>query len=132
MANTVEEVATAPPLGVVSAGTNPVLSAVLPPPNVLPVEPVVETSPLSGGTVDRRVYPVYPPQAVKFRLQGRVVVKAVVRKDGSVRDVKAIDGNLLLARAATDAVAKWHFQPFRLNGQPIEMATEITLLFKLP
>jgi TonB family protein len=131
--NPVEEVATAPPLGAVSPQGDAMLTEVLSPSSALPARPAVRTSQgVSGGRIERRVDPIYPPQALRARIEGRVVVQALVTEDGNVRDVKVIDGNLLFSQAAKDAVARWHFQPFRLNGQPIQITTEITLTFKLP
>jgi TonB family protein len=87
---------------------------------------------LSGGTIERQVNPTYPPQALAQRIEGRVQLQAVVAEDGSVHDLKVLQGDPLLARAATEAVARWHYRPYRLNGQPIRMSTEITLVFRLP
>ena len=129
----VEEVATAPPLAAVSPGADAMLAEVLSPSSALPVHPSVKTSQgLSGGRIQRRIDPIYPPQAIRARIEGRVVVQALVTEEGNVRDVKVIDGSVLFSQAAVDAVAKWRFQPFRLNGQPIQMTTQIILNFKLP
>jgi TonB family protein len=86
----------------------------------------------SGGTIERQVQPIYPPEARALKLEGSVLLHAVVLEDGTVHDMKVISGDPVLARAAMKAVAQWRYQPYRLNGNPIPMQTEITLVFKLP
>ena len=131
--NPVEQVSTAPPLAAVSPGADAMLAEILSPSSAIPVLPSMRLSQgLSGGRIERRVDPIYPQQAIRARIEGRVVMRVLVAEDGNVRDVKVVDGSLLFNQAAKDAVAKWHFQPFRLNGQPIQMTTEIILNFKLP
>jgi periplasmic protein TonB len=75
------------------------------------------------------VLPVYPAQARGVRLEGDVVLEAMVTEQGQVEDLKAISGNPLLARAALDAVSKWRYSPYMLNGQPIRRETRITISF---
>jgi TonB family protein len=124
---------TAPPLAVVSVDRDAALAPVLPPASALPLPPAVKLSTgVSGGTVERFVKPIYPPDALRLKRQGRVVLQALVTEEGSVRDIKVLDGDSLLARAAMDAVAEWHYRPYRLNGQPIQRTTEVTIIFRLP
>jgi TonB family protein len=119
-------------MAVVSGGTENVLGEVLSPPNTLPAQAGLRVSEgVSGGTVDRHVNPTYPPEARQQNIEGRVVLQALVTERGAVQNLKIVSGNQLLARAAMDAVAQWHYQPFRLNGQPIRMTTNIILIFKL-
>ncbi|MBV9622775.1 MAG: TonB family protein [Acidobacteria bacterium] len=125
------EDAIAPPLPIVSAGASTVLADVLTPPNVA-VQPEIKLSQgVSGGTIDRHVDPQYPAEARWLNIDGQVVLQATITEQGNVRGLKVIAGNSLLARAAMDAVAQWHYRPYRLNGQPIRMPTQITLIFKL-
>jgi TonB family protein len=84
------------------------------------------------GRLIRRVDPRYPPAALLQRIEGSVVLQAVVGKDGRVRETKAVDGNSYLTQAALDAVRQWRYEPYTLNGEPIDMKTEITINFKLP
>jgi TonB family protein len=84
---------------------------------------------VSGGTLDYRVNPKYPPEARAMRLEGEVVLAAIVTKTGRVRDVKLVKGSPILARAAMDAVKQWRYQPYRLNGEPQESETEIRVQF---
>ena len=87
---------------------------------------------LTEGKLVRRVNPVYPSQALQRRIDGQVVIKAQIGKDGRVHNPKAIRGNALLIAAAMDAVRQWTYEPYKLNGEPVDMDTQITINFKLP
>jgi general secretion pathway protein A len=78
-----------------------------------------------------KVKPVYPPAAVEARIQGSVVLQALVDKDGAVRDVRFISGPPVLAPAAIDAVKQWQYRPADLNGQPFEWESMVTVKFRL-
>jgi TonB family protein len=84
---------------------------------------------VTGGSLDHRVNPIYPPEALAMKLEGEVVLAAVITKSGQVRDLKLVKGSPILGRAAMDAVKQWHYQPYRLNGQPLESQTEIRIRF---
>lgn len=75
--------------------------------------------------------PVYPPLARAARIQGDVVLDAIISKDGMVQKVDLISGHPLLVQAAEDAVLKWWFQPTLLNGEPVEVETRVTIHFVL-
>lgn len=77
------------------------------------------------------VAPTYPPEAGRARIQGTVVLVAVIGKDGSVQDVQVESGLPLLAQAAIDAVKQWRYKPYLLNGEPVEVASRITINFAL-
>src|SRR3989441_1686217 len=85
---------------------------------------------VTDGTLLRKVQPVYPAQALAQHLEGSVVLQATVAEDGKVQDVTVLRGDPLLARAATDAVRQWQYEPFRADGKPIQKQTEITIDFK--
>jgi len=87
---------------------------------------------VSEGLLLKRVQPVYPQQALQMHTQGMVALQATVGKDGSVRNVKVISGPATLARAATDAVRQWKYRPYTLNGEPVEIQTEININFVPP
>ena len=108
------------------------LGTVLSAPPSLPSRSVPISEGVSDGVVIRRVQPIYPAMARQSRLEGRVVLQATVTEDGTVHDLKVVSGHPVLARAAQDAVAQWRYRPFRLNGKPVSMPTEIKLDFKLP
>jgi TonB family protein len=122
----------APALAAVSASSDVALSALLSASGNQPLPAIRVSQGVSGGTIERKVEPIYPRQALERRLEGRVRLRGVVTEDGTLRDLKVVSGDPLLAQAAMEAVAQWRYQPYRLNGQPIRMPTEITLVFKLP
>jgi TonB family protein len=78
-----------------------------------------------------KVKPIYPPAAVEARIQGSVVLQALVAKDGAVRDVRLISGPPILAAAAIDAIKQWQYRPADLNGQPFEWESLVTVKFTL-
>jgi TonB family protein len=79
----------------------------------------------------KMVRPVYPPMARQSRLEGAVRLSAIISKEGKVIEVKIIEGNPLLVIAALDAVKEWRYRPTLQGGQPVEVATEITVVFHL-
>lgn len=79
-----------------------------------------------------RVEPEYPEEARVAGIQGPVVLEVHIRADGSVKQCKIVSGEPVLASAAMTAVSQWRFKPHRVNGQPVEMQTTITLNFRLP
>jgi protein TonB len=79
----------------------------------------------------QRIEPAYPAIARAAHVSGIVHLHAIVGKDGSVRELEAVDGNILLAQAAKAAVQRWRYQPTLLNGEPVEVDTYITVHFVL-
>jgi periplasmic protein TonB len=77
------------------------------------------------------VTPQYPTEAGRKRIEGTVVLMAVIGKDGAVRDVRVESGPPLLAQAAIDAVRQWRYKPYLLNGEPVEVDSHITINFTL-
>jgi len=78
-----------------------------------------------------RPAPPYPPLARMARIQGVVVLQAIIGTDGTIRDLKVIKGVPLLNQAALEAVAAWRYQPTLLNSEPVEVLTEIDVNFRL-
>jgi TonB family protein len=78
-----------------------------------------------------KVQPVYPPLAKQARVQGTVSFTAVIGKDGSIQDLQLISGHPLLVQAAQDAVKQWIYKPTLLNGNPVEVTTQIDVNFTL-
>jgi TonB family protein len=89
-------------------------------------------SAFSGGVLVHRVPPVYPPQALKMRVAGTVVMQATIAENGSVRDLKVKSGHPALAQAAFEAVRHWRYNPFLMNGRPFQKEVDISINFKLP
>jgi protein TonB len=83
------------------------------------------------GSLIRRVEPVYPPLARSARIQGQVVLSAVISKAGTIDNLRLISGHPMLVRAAIDAVSQWRYRPYILNDEVIEVETQITVNFVL-
>jgi periplasmic protein TonB len=77
------------------------------------------------------VAPKYPPEAGRARIEGMVVLLAVIGKDGTVEDVRVKSGLPVLAQAAIEAVKQWRYRPYFLNGEPVEVDSQITINFTL-
>ena len=127
------------PYGQASAAVDPVIQALVgnagepPPPTNKPAAPRLIRQ---GGDViaAKAVYqpkPEYPELAKLTRTGGDVVFEAVIGKDGTIEDLKVLKGHPLLVKAALDAVRQWRYQPTLLNGEPVEVMTEITVSFRL-
>ena len=82
-------------------------------------------------TIVSKVSPVYPADAKKERVQGTVELAAVIGKDGTVENLSVVSGPDALQKSALDAVKGWRYQPFLLNGDPIEVKTTITVIYTL-
>jgi periplasmic protein TonB len=78
-----------------------------------------------------RVEPVYPKIALYRHTEGTVELRAIIGRDGVIRDLRAISGDSILSLAALEAVNQWRFRPTMLNGQPVEVETLITVVFKI-
>ncbi len=81
------------------------------------------------GLLVEQVSPIYPEQARAAHIQGTVVLQAVIGKDGSVQNVHVVSGHPMLVPAAMDAVKRWRYKPFYLNGQPSEAEVQINVNF---
>ncbi len=89
-----------------------------------------------GGAVQaaklvNRVQPLYPPLARQTRISGTVKLHAIIGKSGSVEQLQVVSGHPLLVQSALDAVKQWRYQPTLLNGEPVEVDTEIDVIFSL-
>jgi protein TonB len=80
--------------------------------------------------VIKRVQPKYPTMALSRHLEGQVQLEVTVNKEGNVVNPKVLKGDRILAAAALDAVRQWRYKPYYLNGQPVEIQTQITINFK--
>jgi len=94
--------------------------------NAVNVAPAVMEEHLVASRV-----PAYPEKAKENRIEGPVVVQAIISKDGFVDRVHVLEGDPHLRSAAAEAVQKWRFKPYLLNGRPVEVATTITVDFKI-
>ena len=101
------------------------------PPAPKPVTSVFRRSEILQGMLIRKVEPKYPPLAIAARIQGPVVIAAVISKNGAIDNLRLVSGHPMLAPAAIDAVSQWRYRPFILNGDVIEVETQITVNFVL-
>ena len=86
---------------------------------------------VTSGLLVRRVNPVYPPLARQARIQGQVVLRAQISKDGSIENLQLVSGHPMLVQSALDAVKQWKYKPYLLNGEPVEEDTEVLVNFTL-
>jgi protein TonB len=85
---------------------------------------------VSQGMVIKRVQPRYPANALASHIQGAVQIDATVDKEGKVVNPKVLSGDPILAAAALEAVRQWRYKPYYLDGEPVEIQTQITIKFK--
>lgn len=121
-------------LGGVIGGANTGPMALPPPPP--PEAPKPPQRIRVGGNVQqanlvRQVKPPYPPLARQARIQGAVILEAVINRQGGVEQLRVVSGHPLLVQAAMDAVRQWKYRPTLLNGDPVEVVTTITVNFNL-
>ncbi|MGZ4733253.1 MAG: energy transducer TonB [Terriglobales bacterium] len=114
--------------GIVSATSN--LSAV---PKFIPVTPqrVRISQGVTKGLLIHKQEPVYPTLARAARVQGDVVLSAVIDVNGQIQNLQLMSGHPMLVPAAIAAVKQWRYKPYLLNGQPVEVETTITVIFTL-
>ncbi|HET9407473.1 MAG TPA: TonB family protein [Candidatus Sulfotelmatobacter sp.] len=86
---------------------------------------------VTRGLLIRRVEPTYPTLAKAARVQGDVVLKAIINTNGDIQDLQLVSGHPMLVPAAIEAVRQWRYKPYLLNGQPVEVETTITVIFSL-
>lgn len=89
-----------------------------------------------GGQVESaklifRPTPEYPPLAKMARIQGTVRLEAIISRDGTIQDLRVVSGHPLLVKSAIEAVQRWRYQPTLLNGEPVEVVTEVDVIFNL-
>jgi protein TonB len=118
--------------GVIGGIIGGVLSYAPPP----PPKPTTPKRIRVGGQVESaklifQPKPEYPPLAKMARIQGTVKLEAIISKDGNIQDLKVLQGHPLLVKSAIEAVSRWRYQPTLLNGDPVEVVTEIDVNFTL-
>ena len=86
---------------------------------------------VTAGLLVKRVQPAYPPLARQARIQGTVVLQAQISKTGDIENLQLISGHPMLAPAAIEAVKQWKYRPYLLNGEPVEVETQVQVNFTL-
>jgi protein TonB len=103
--------------------------------------PVVATPPptahpprmshMMEGNLIYKLQPVYPPLARAARIQGAVVIRAIISRSVTIENLQTLSGHPMLVAAALDAVRQWRYRPYILNGDPVEVETQVTVNFSL-
>jgi periplasmic protein TonB len=114
--------------GIVSSTSS--LAAV---PKFVPVVPqrVRISQGVTKGLLVHRIEPTYPPLARAARVQGEVVLTAIISTTGEIQNLQLVSGHPMLVPSAIAAVRQWRYKPYLLNGQPVEVETTITVIFSL-
>jgi periplasmic protein TonB len=86
---------------------------------------------VTRGLLIHREEPTYPPLARAARIQGDVVLSAIIDTNGQIQNLQLVSGHPMLVPAAIAAVKQWRYKPYLLNGQPVEVETTITVIFIL-
>lgn len=93
---------------------------------------VVKVAPgvIAGQVIEHKT-PVYPAEAKEKHIEGAVVLKAIISKEGAVENLQILSGPKELCISALDAVREWRYRPYVLNGDPTEVETTITVTYSL-
>ncbi|HKH98095.1 MAG TPA: energy transducer TonB, partial [Candidatus Sulfotelmatobacter sp.] len=120
-------------LGGVIGGIVSATSSLASVPKFVPVTPqrVRISQGVTKGLLIQRVEPTYPPLARAARVQGEVILSAVIDTNGEIKNLQLVSGHPMLVPSAITAVRQWRYKPYLLNGQPVEVETTITVIFSL-
>jgi periplasmic protein TonB len=113
-------------LNTLGSGARPI-----PPSPPITVAPPLRISHMDEGDLVHKVLPVYPPLARSARIQGQVVLQALISKQGVIENLRVLAGHPMLVPAAKEAVRQWRYRPYVLNNEPVEVETQITVNFSL-
>jgi periplasmic protein TonB len=93
-------------------------------------KPPIISRPMQGYLI-HRVEPIYPSIAKVAGVQGAVLIKATISTEGKIEQAQVVSGSPWLSKAALDAIQQWRYRPYYLNDKPVEVETEITVMFTL-
>jgi bla regulator protein blaR1 len=96
-----------------------------------PSGPVAVKAEIMQNQILHKISPVYPEEAKKARIQGKVQLNAVIGKNGEIEELKVVSGPRELQQSAVDAVRQWTYKPFLLNGEPVDVKTTINVTYTL-
>jgi protein TonB len=108
-----------------------IIEAAPPPPPPPPPERVRVGGQVQSAMLINKPNPAYPPLARQARIQGKVLMEAVISKEGVIAELTVVSGHPLLIKAAQDAVMQWRYRPTMLNGVAVEVVTTIEVNFTL-
>jgi protein TonB len=114
--------------GIIGGIPGTVEGLIAPPPPVSH-QPVRIGGQIQAPALIHRVEPIYPLLAQMSKIDGVVILEAIVGEDGHVRSVKMLRGHPILGKAATDAVTQWQYEPLRLDGMPAAFELTVSLWF---
>lgn len=100
-------------------------------PTLQPLKRVPLSTGVSEGLLIHKVTPTYPSLALAAHVQGEVILQAVIGKDGTIQNLRAISGPPMLVKSALDAVQQWRYRPYLLNNEPVEVETQIHVRFTI-
>jgi protein TonB len=104
------------------------------PPKLSPPEPARRIRISQGVSEGQKIYspdPIYPKIARDARVQGVVILRAIISKTGQIQNLEVVSGHPMLVPAAIQAVKQWRYRPFLLTGEPVEVETGVTVTFHL-
>lgn len=107
------------------------ISSTAPPPKVAAPQKLRVSSGVAEGLLINKVEPPYPQMAKIAHVQGDVVLQALISKNGTIENLRAVSGHPILLQAAMDAVKQWRYRPYMLNGEAVEVETTITVRFHM-
>ncbi len=96
-----------------------------------PSGPIQVSKGVAEGLLIQKILPVYPPIARAARVEGTVVLAAVISKNGVIENLRVVSGNPMLQQAALAAVEQWRYRPYMLNGDPVAVETTVNVIFSL-
>ena len=106
-------------------------SVVPPPPKAAAPARIKQGGAVTAASIITQTPPVYPPLARQARIQGGVVLHAIIDREGKVAQLEVVSGHPLLVQSALDAVKQWRYKPTQLNGEPVEVDTTIQVTFTM-
>lgn len=125
-------IVTGVPGGVFTGERKPVPAPPPPPPSKPPTPEVIRVSEgVQAARLIHKVAPVYPSIAKQAGVSGVVKIEAIIGRDGTIRKLEVHSGHPLLIKPAMDAVKQWRYRPTILNGEPVEVLTQVEVRFVL-
>jgi protein TonB len=112
-------------------GQGLISAALPPPPKAAAPARIKQGGQVTAAAIITQTRPLYPALARQARIQGNVVLHAIIDKEGKVAQLEVISGHPLLVQSALDAVKQWRYKPTQLNGDPVEVDTTITVTFTM-
>jgi protein TonB len=108
-----------------------IIGSAAPPPKVATPQKIRISSGVAEGNKINAPNPSYPQMAKIAHIQGDVVLQATISKNGTIENLRAVSGHPILIQAALDAVRQWKYKPYILNGEPVEVETQVTVKFHM-